>query len=343
MTQPDPELRPEMFSSGRRAERSPWAAALSLAAHVALVSLIATLAYREVVMPMAERKRLQFVRVEAPPVVPVELLMPPLPPPEPPKPKLELPPLEPKPEAAPVIIEPVKAPEPIAPRKPDPPPPPKPEVQVGVFASAPRAMATQPPRQVQSTAFDAPAAVAPDMKLKATATGAFDAGSMAARPGTDKPKGVITGTGFDSQATATTPSTGRALAVTGGGFDSRPATTTAARPQSVQASGFGDVRPAETAAAVKTPVPTTPVEVLFKPTPAYTDEARARGIQGDVVLEVEFSSAGTLRVIRVVRGLGHGLDELAVQAAGQIKFKPALENGRPVDVKANVFIVFRLS
>jgi TonB family protein len=112
----------------------------------------------------------------------------------------------------------------------------------------------------------------------------------------------------------------------------------------VQPSGFGDVRPAEAAATImRTPVPTTPVEVLFKPTPAYTDEARARGIQGDVVLEVEFSSAGALRVIRVVRGLGYGLDELAIQAAGQIKFKPALASGRPVDVKANVVIVFRLS
>jgi TonB family protein len=87
----------------------------------------------------------------------------------------------------------------------------------------------------------------------------------------------------------------------------------------------------------------TPVDVLFKPTPAYTDDARALGIQGDVVLEVEFSAAGTLRVIRIVRALGHGLDELAVQAAGRIRFKPALENGRPVDVKANVVIVFRLS
>jgi TonB family protein len=341
--------RREMFAERREPARSPLAAALSLTTHAALVVAAAVFAYRGVVTPDANgRPPMRYVELAAPPTVPVELLLPPVPPPDPPKVELEAPKPAPDPKVEPVVIETAKAPEPPPPPpKPEPPAPPKPEVNVGAFASAkPAATATQPPRQVQTTAFDTPAAVAPDMRLKQTATGLFDAGSdMAARPGTDKPKGVVTGTGFDQQAAAATPSTGRALAVTGGGFDTTRQTTTASRPQAVQASGFGDVKPVapqQTAVAAAGP-PTTPVEVLFKPAPAYTAEAKAKGIQGDVVLEVEFLASGSLKVVRVVRGLGSGLDELASDAARQIKFKPALQSGKPVDFRANVVIVFRLS
>jgi TonB family protein len=87
----------------------------------------------------------------------------------------------------------------------------------------------------------------------------------------------------------------------------------------------------------------TPVEVLFKPTPAYSDEARTLKIQGEVTLEVEFTAAGQLRVRRVIRGLGHGLDEMAIRAAEQIRFKPAQSGGKAIDFTANVQIVFRLT
>lgn len=87
----------------------------------------------------------------------------------------------------------------------------------------------------------------------------------------------------------------------------------------------------------------TAVEVLFKPIPVYTDEARKLRIEGDVILEVEFLSSGTLRVIRVVRGLGYGLDEAATAAAQQIRFKPAQASGQAVDSRNTVSIVFRLA
>jgi TonB family protein len=86
-----------------------------------------------------------------------------------------------------------------------------------------------------------------------------------------------------------------------------------------------------------------PVEVLSKPTPAYTDEARRLKIEGDVVLEVEFLAAGAVRVVKIVRGLGHGLDESAAAAAQKIQFKPATSQGRPIDVRTTVHIVFRLA
>jgi len=48
-------------------------------------------------------------------------------------------------------------------------------------------------------------------------------------------------------------------------------------------------------------------------------------------------------VVRVIRGLGHGLDEAAVQAAQQIHFKPALQDGQPADSTAVLHIVFQLA
>ena len=75
-----------------------------------------------------------------------------------------------------------------------------------------------------------------------------------------------------------------------------------------------------------------PVEIVFKPTPVYTEEARALKLEGDVLLDVEFAASGAVTVLQVVRGLGHGLDEAATRAATQIRFKPAQSGGRPVDV-----------
>ena len=86
-----------------------------------------------------------------------------------------------------------------------------------------------------------------------------------------------------------------------------------------------------------------PVEVVYKPSPAYTDEARAKRVEGEVILEVEFTADGKVRVLRVVNGLGHGLDEMAQRAAEQIRFKPATSRGTPVDFRANLTIVFRLT
>jgi TonB family protein len=346
----EPGARPAMFGGRPEVPRSPWAVAFSLGTHLAVGSLIVWFAYRQVVTPETRGRRpLQFVHLAAPPEVPVALLMPPIPPPEPEKPEFEPPkPPEPKPEAEPVVIE-EKAPEPPPTPKPEPPPPPKPEVHVGTFANAPKPAVVPPPsRQVQTTGFDSATAIAPDMKLKTAVTGAFDAGNdMAARPGTDKPKGVVMGAGFDQRAAGGGAPSGRPGAVTGGGFDAQraPASALPARPPAVQATGFGDVKPAQPGAptAAAKPVGTVPVEILFKPVPGYTDEARSRGIQGDVILEVEFSAAGTVRVLRVIRGLGHGLDDLAVRSAGQIRFKPALDGGRPIDVRTNLLIVFRLS
>ena len=116
----------------------------------------------------------------------------------------------------------------------------------------------------------------------------------------------------------------------------------------VRQGGFGDAdvpapptvrsRPAEAA----TPK-TIPAEIVSKPVPAYTDEARSLKIQGEVLLEVVLEASGKLRIVRVVRGLGHGLDDAAVRAAEQIRFKPALRDGQPADSTAVLHIVFQLA
>ena len=87
---------------------------------------------------------------------------------------------------------------------------------------------------------------------------------------------------------------------------------------------------------------TTP-EILDIPRPEYTAEGRSLRIEGDVVIELVYLANGSIQVNRVVSGLGHGLDESAVQAAQQIKFKPAKRDGQPVDFPARVRIQFRLA
>ncbi|MFZ0955573.1 MAG: energy transducer TonB [Candidatus Sulfotelmatobacter sp.] len=88
---------------------------------------------------------------------------------------------------------------------------------------------------------------------------------------------------------------------------------------------------------------TTPVEITYKPNPAYTDEARNLKLQGEVLLEVMFGANGSLHVNRVVRGLGHGLDETAIAAANKMRFKPAMRAGLAVDSTAVGHVVFQMA
>jgi TonB family protein len=86
-----------------------------------------------------------------------------------------------------------------------------------------------------------------------------------------------------------------------------------------------------------------PAEILSKPTPIYTEEARAKRIEGEVLLQVILEASGKLRVLKIVHGLGHGLDDAAVHAAEQIRFKPALQDGQPSDSTVVLHIIFQLA
>jgi TonB family protein len=87
----------------------------------------------------------------------------------------------------------------------------------------------------------------------------------------------------------------------------------------------------------------TSVEILSRPKPSYSDEARNLKLEGEVLLAVSFSASGQVQVLKVIRGLGHGLDENAIRAAEQIRFKPALQDGHPVDSTATLHIIFQLA
>jgi TonB family protein len=85
-----------------------------------------------------------------------------------------------------------------------------------------------------------------------------------------------------------------------------------------------------------------PVQILSKPFPRYPEEALRRRLQGDVLLDVEFRYSGSLEVLGVRRGLGHGLNESAIEAARKLRFVPARRDGRPVDTQATLRIRFQL-
>jgi TonB family protein len=82
--------------------------------------------------------------------------------------------------------------------------------------------------------------------------------------------------------------------------------------------------------------------LMYKVEPEYTEEARAAKLQGTVVLYVEIDPTGKAINIRVLRGLGLGLDEKAVEGVKKWKFKPGEKDGTPVTVAATIEVNFRL-
>lgn len=184
---------------------------------------------------------------------------------------------------------------------------------------------------------------APILPRSAAAPSAFDAAGTGSRPAA---KAVATETGaFGGPVVESAKS--RATPGTLAGFSNAASSAPEAHARTVsKSSGFGEVRTAEARSernAAPLQNPDTPVRIISKPKPAYTEEARKLRIEGSVVLEVTFTASGSVQVIRVVRGLGHGLDESAALAARSLSFQPAQRDGRPVDVTANVRIEFQLT
>lgn len=182
-----------------------------------------------------------------------------------------------------------------------------------------------------------------------------------------QPKLVVKTAGFNVERSV--PGPARRILSTVGSFDSanavgrevaHPSATTrpgefsdtsASSPREAQrgpvrSGAFGDTTvdrnaaaPRKTSAAAQS----TAVEIVSKPKPAYTSEARLKKIEGEVLLEMQFSASGEARVLRVVHRLGYGLDENAVAAALGIRFHPATRDGAAVDSAALVHIVFQLA
>jgi TonB family protein len=144
--------------------------------------------------------------------------------------------------------------------------------------------------------------------------------------GANGARGVVASAGFASNSAGKAAASGNRGAVQSGGF------------------GSVEIAPAAKPAAKHVEeAAVQPVVILSKPNPAYSDEARKLGIEGEVLVEVNFLASGQVRAVRVVKGLGHGLDEAALHAAEQIRFKPALQEGHAVDFPAIAHIIFQLA
>ena len=210
-------------------------------------------------------------------------------------------------------------------------------VATNVFSTGSSAAPTisREPSRVQTGGFGDPNGIP-------AKTGQQQAVNIAARGSFDLPSGQGYGNGSGGAK-------GARGVVASSGFGNGTATsenTSAPSKSSVQSSGFGDVAastaPTHSRTAEET-VSTIAAEILSKPTPIYTLEAKNLRIQGEVLLEVVLGATGNLHVLRVVQGLGHGLDGNAVKAAEQIRFKPALRNGQPADSTVVLHVVFQLA
>ena len=81
---------------------------------------------------------------------------------------------------------------------------------------------------------------------------------------------------------------------------------------------------------------------IYDPEPEYSEEARKVKQQGTVILSLIVDAQGRPRNIHIARALGMGLDEKAVEAVSKWKFNPGTKDGKPVAVKINVEVAFRL-
>jgi TonB family protein len=86
----------------------------------------------------------------------------------------------------------------------------------------------------------------------------------------------------------------------------------------------------------------TPPSLLREVKPDYTEEGRQRNVEGDVVLEIVVRSDGRVGDVKLLQGLGAGLDQRAIDAVRQWRFSPATRLGTPVDVIVEVAVEFKL-
>ena len=295
-------------------------------------------------------------KISTPPVPKVKFIPPPLPPTLE-RPKIVLPKqLEtkvepPKPEVKINLPMPVVPPAP--PKQVAPPPQPK----VGLFASAtptPVANNTTAP-STKVGGFGNPVGV----KANPNATAPSQlvvAGSFANAPGIGDPgagaarKGAVSGTSFGSGVAHGVPGGTDHGTVASAGFKNgmiggTPGGTGTGRGSvstgNFASTGIGGSGAAPMAAPTKPSF--TPPEVLSEPAPQYTAEAKQARIQGEVTLQVRFLASGQVEVLRVVNGLGHGLDEQAKRVAEQIRFKPAMRDGQAVDHTTLIHVTFQLA
>ncbi len=83
-------------------------------------------------------------------------------------------------------------------------------------------------------------------------------------------------------------------------------------------------------------------KVLKAVDPEYSNLARKKKIQGNVLLNFQVDTNGTTSNIVVKRSLRYGLDEKAIDAVSHYLFRPAMRNGEPVAVTMNIEVTFQI-
>jgi len=86
----------------------------------------------------------------------------------------------------------------------------------------------------------------------------------------------------------------------------------------------------------------TPPKLVTSTDAEFSDEARRQGIQGVVMVSLLVNEEGVPIDLSITKGMGHGLDEKALEAVSQYRFKPAMRGGVPVEARIAVEVSFRL-
>jgi periplasmic protein TonB len=153
-------------------------------------------------------------------------------------------------------------------------------------------------------------------------------------------RGVPGMSGSGNGPHATTVSMGNGMP-NGTNMNAHSGSVSAVKPVTI---GGSVAPPSAPKVAAVTAAVASPPKVMYKPTPNYTAEARAMHLEGNVSLRIRVTAAGTVEVLNIVHGLGHGLDESARAATMATRFKPAVDGaGNPVDWEGTVVVNFQMS
>jgi TonB family protein len=318
-----------------------------------LLIVFGTVAHHELQLKKMESTEIVFPTTP-PPEIKVKVKVPPapkLPPvPELPKiakldaPKINVPKLEPKPEVKPMPTLPDKVAAVNLPAA-------KPQVILAPQPKAALAQAAAPaltPQQhpsVQPTHLGDLNGVKPNASASKPATIAALGNPYGGMKGPSAaPQGVVGSTGFGN-GTKPGSNAGSMGKVASAGIPGGTGTAPSGPAVAGHVAAAGIPAMASTPSTPTSVAPpeskTTPPVLLSHAEPEYTPEARQLKIQGDVVLRVTITTSGQMVVHNVIRGLGHGLDENAMKSAPTYKFRPATQNGQPVEYTTNIIIKFQ--
>jgi protein TonB len=330
--------------------RSKGATITSISINVAVLLAILVVGMMVKNNPAVARKVAELTLPPKPPEVPKPKPPPPPPPPKPlPKPPVikELPKIEvvkipPPPEIKPVVVpqpKPVVI-QPPAPRKVDPPPAPK-IVNLGVHAASIANNDAHPSAvRLGNTAIKAlnGPAVATNVNLGGGMPGmnASNTGSGPHAASVNLGSGAPGGTNLNGRDRSPVKVAGLATGVPGGTGNGRNG------PVAVQIAPQAVAVQQQRAAAIQSMA--KPPVLIYKPSPVYTEAARAAHIEGTVQVRIRVTASGETQYLGLASHLGGGLDGSAETVARGMRFKPAQDTtGRPIDWTGDVLVRFQLS